>query len=507
MLLSLLSSCGLFAPEPDPFTLSVALPAAQHAGSIPARSVLWPLPQADDSKQTTDAELQALCAWWKGEAEDDRIAEALMARGNLGFSIIEADATGVWVSGQRVLSLQEGRIPESERRGVMISRLYDVLLEHIEGEKEVLSACGLLSENLWEHSDALTLMIAVDPTVSFETVLQIVYTAGQAQVGRFYIVVDGPLGDALPESRSAVDGAQVTVIFQEDQSLRYARSARPDTELQSGPLTAALPTLLGEDPLGCGLVVPRGDSRWSQVLEVFDGLGAAGARHHILAAGGDEMVGAAASPATTPASLALTLQTMVPAFLIELPTISAADPHGDPHGGSECDMVMQLDRVLSIPDSGILDALGGGGTLDGVFGGGELGALGGLIGAEDTTIDNEQPGSGSASLVSATVTLGEDIIDGPLRPELLNAVIRRRTAELRYCYQRELNKEPTLSGGLTMRFVIDADGTVASAEATDVTMSDAVVTCVTGRFMRMKFPQTPGALTTTVTVPMTFTAQ
>jgi outer membrane biosynthesis protein TonB len=97
------------------------------------------------------------------------------------------------------------------------------------------------------------------------------------------------------------------------------------------------------------------------------------------------------------------------------------------------------------------------------------------------------------------------IVMGALDKSLIDAVIKQNMASIRYCYQRELTKNPSLSGKIAVRFVIAADGSVSSAQTKTSTMGNpAVESCITGRFMRFGFPQPKGGGIVIVSYPFLF---
>ena len=78
-------------------------------------------------------------------------------------------------------------------------------------------------------------------------------------------------------------------------------------------------------------------------------------------------------------------------------------------------------------------------------------------------------------------------------------------AQLRYCYQRELTKNPNLGGKITVKFVIAKDGTVSSATTKTSTMNNpAVESCINGRFMKFQFPEPKGGGIVIVSYPFIF---
>lgn len=97
------------------------------------------------------------------------------------------------------------------------------------------------------------------------------------------------------------------------------------------------------------------------------------------------------------------------------------------------------------------------------------------------------------------------IILGGLDQSLIDAVIKRNMAQIRYCYQRELVKNPGLSGEIVVKFVIAKDGTVSSAVIESTTMhNEAVESAICGRFMGFQFPEPKGGGIVVTTYPFNF---
>jgi hypothetical protein len=100
---------------------------------------------------------------------------------------------------------------------------------------------------------------------------------------------------------------------------------------------------------------------------------------------------------------------------------------------------------------------------------------------------------------------GAPLILGSLDKTTIQAVIQRHLSQIRYCYQRELTKDPHLAGSVTIKFVVAKDGTVSSATVKSSTMNNQPVeTCIAGRFMRMVFPPPAGGGIVIVSYPFTF---
>jgi len=146
--------------------------------------------------------------------------------------------------------------------------------------------------------------------------------------------------------------------------------------------------------------------------------------------------------------------------------------------------------------------LGGGGTAGGLGG---LGTKGRGSGASGYGTGGGHFGAHAADVVATTS--GSPIILGALDKSIIDAVIKRHLSAIRYCYQRELQKSPDLAGRVVVKFVIGKDGTVASASIKSSTMNAVVVeSCVAARFLRMKFPPSPGEGIVLVSYPFLFSA-
>ncbi|MFT7519771.1 MAG: hypothetical protein ACI9MC_001915, partial [Kiritimatiellia bacterium] len=205
----------------------------------------------------------------------------------------------------------------------------------------------------------------------------------------------------------------------------------------------------------------------------------------------------------------------------------------------------QLDKQIA-EDAGVLGALRDGGMMDG-FGAAVdadmLGGIGGLIGAKGTQVGSGGLGSrgsgfgggGTADGLGGLGTKGigsgssgygrgggnfgakgegaigavggDPIILGALDRSLIDAVIKRHMNQIRYCYQRELTKNPNVKGKLVVKFVIAKDGSVSNANIKSSSMKNgSVENCVVGRFMRMQFPKPKGGGIVIVSYPFIFTS-
>lgn len=91
--------------------------------------------------------------------------------------------------------------------------------------------------------------------------------------------------------------------------------------------------------------------------------------------------------------------------------------------------------------------------------------------------------------------------------ELIRQVIARHKSEVRYCYELELTKNPSLQGKTAVRFLISGSGAVTASSVVESTVrSDELSRCVEGRVRTWQFPKPPGGGTVTVTYPFVFRA-
>jgi hypothetical protein len=90
-------------------------------------------------------------------------------------------------------------------------------------------------------------------------------------------------------------------------------------------------------------------------------------------------------------------------------------------------------------------------------------------------------------------------VNGRLRPEIIQRIVRQNFGRFRYCYENALRTSPTLQGRVTVKFVIDRSGAVAmTADGGSDIPDRGVVQCVVGGFLNLSFPQPEGGMVTVV---------
>lgn len=160
--------------------------------------------------------------------------------------------------------------------------------------------------------------------------------------------------------------------------------------------------------------------------------------------------------------------------------------------------------------AGLGDAQGVGGLGSrgsGTGGGGTALGLGGL-----GTKGNGRGAGGSGGIDLAgrgksvtKIVPGKTTVVGGLDKDVIAKIIRSHQNEIKYCYETELNKNPSLAGKVAVAFTIDPAGAVAEANVTETTLnSSAAENCMLSRIRRWKFPEPKGGGVVAVTYPWLF---
>ena len=147
--------------------------------------------------------------------------------------------------------------------------------------------------------------------------------------------------------------------------------------------------------------------------------------------------------------------------------------------------------------------LGGGGTAEGLGGLGTKGRGSGGSGYGQGGGYYGKKGGGAPG-----VGTGDPIILGALDKSIIDRIVKKHLPQIRYCYQKELNKNPKLFGKMVVKFVIAKDGSVSSSSTKSSTLKSPIVeNCIHSRFMRMRFPQPKGGGIVIVSYPFVFNSQ
>ena len=157
---------------------------------------------------------------------------------------------------------------------------------------------------------------------------------------------------------------------------------------------------------------------------------------------------------------------------------------------------------------------GGGGVSAGTIGGGSFGySSGSSAGTIGTIGYGSGTGSGSGyarggmRARSAEAPMVEmsmpSVVAGSLDKSIIRRYIRRRLAQITYCYEKLLISTPKLAGTVTASFTIAEDGHVASATATGMNHPE-LESCIAGIVKSIEFPSAEHGGVVQVTYPFTF---
>lgn len=165
-------------------------------------------------------------------------------------------------------------------------------------------------------------------------------------------------------------------------------------------------------------------------------------------------------------------------------------------GGITGDLDSAFDGISGVgvaTSSGAKSSRGGGS--------GEAASIGGLATSGGGKVAT---GEKTQTKVAAVKTQAPQV-DGSLDSAAIAKVVRRRIRSLQDCYERELKRDPSLSGKIEVEFTIGEDGRIEEAAISNNAMgSDAVGSCIVSRVRRWRFPAPDGG-SVTVNYPFIFT--
>ena len=97
------------------------------------------------------------------------------------------------------------------------------------------------------------------------------------------------------------------------------------------------------------------------------------------------------------------------------------------------------------------------------------------------------------------------IVRGGLDREIIRRIVRQHINEIRYCYERELPRAPSLQGRVAVRFTVAPTGQVAAAALESTSLQDVrVELCVLAAVRRWAFPKPQGGGLVVATYPFNF---
>lgn len=145
------------------------------------------------------------------------------------------------------------------------------------------------------------------------------------------------------------------------------------------------------------------------------------------------------------------------------------------------------------------------GTADFSSGFDDRDIYGGLIGKEVSGPGPRKPADQHLS-PAATAKPGSASVAGDLDKAVIEKIVRRKVIAVQQCFQKALNRNPSLWGTVVTQFVIDAQGKVAHAQAAGLGDRD-VEACIEGVVRTLRFPKPAGGGVVNVRYPFVLSAK
>ena len=146
---------------------------------------------------------------------------------------------------------------------------------------------------------------------------------------------------------------------------------------------------------------------------------------------------------------------------------------------------------------------GGGGISESGFGVADVGAK-----DWDERDGGSKPDIGEKPTRNPKLISGKPKVAGALDKKTIRRVERQHRNEIRYCYEKELQKNPKLAGTVKIKFTISGTGSVVAALVNSSTLDNSKVEhCMTSKIRRWVFPEPKDGGIVTVTYPFTFSSK
>lgn len=117
-------------------------------------------------------------------------------------------------------------------------------------------------------------------------------------------------------------------------------------------------------------------------------------------------------------------------------------------------------------------------------------------------------GLGAKKFANIVAGDAEATVEGSIDKEAIRRVIQRNINQIRNCYERGLNRDPSLYGKIVIQWTIGAGGRVTAAGTKTTTMNSKIVEeCCVRQLRSWKFPEPPAGQEAEVSYPFVFQAQ
>jgi len=153
---------------------------------------------------------------------------------------------------------------------------------------------------------------------------------------------------------------------------------------------------------------------------------------------------------------------------------------------------------------------GGGGTGENTLGTGTLTTIG-SVGRESGGGNDYGRQVGLLTrprrIIVPEVIPGRLNVHGSLDKEVIRRIVHLHMNEVKFCYDQELARKPTLAGRISVQFAISPVGQVITSVMQSTSMDDArVENCVVNAVRRWEFPKPTGGGIAIVLYPFSFTS-
>jgi TonB family protein len=116
-------------------------------------------------------------------------------------------------------------------------------------------------------------------------------------------------------------------------------------------------------------------------------------------------------------------------------------------------------------------------------------------------------GSSGPKEKSVSVQTGTPKVRGQLSKELIDKEVRRHRPQIGFCYNKELTRNPNLSGKVTLSWIISLDGSVKSAKVRSSSLGNSnAESCMVRALQNWRFPKPEGGVVE-VEYPFVFDAK
>jgi Ca-activated chloride channel family protein len=151
---------------------------------------------------------------------------------------------------------------------------------------------------------------------------------------------------------------------------------------------------------------------------------------------------------------------------------------------------------------GVVGYGGGGGVGYGTIGIGSYGAVG-KGAAGDADAYGGMIGSEARAVSAPQVRIGTTTVRGDLDKLIIRRYIRKHLNAVKYCYEKQLLKDPQLAGTVTVSFTLGGTGRPLAVTASGMG-NETVESCVAEVIRKVQFPQTDGDGVSEITYPFVF---